>query len=103
MKGLLLETIAAFFLVFVYYRGVLERNAMVNTDGPIMGAIYYALTNYLFLRTGAALNPFKPIAFSLVNTFLPYLWIYIIANLSGGIIGGLLGNFLMSETALEMR
>lgn len=40
MKGLLLEAIAAFFLVFVYYRGVLERNAMANTDGPIMGAVY---------------------------------------------------------------
>ena len=71
VKGLLLELIACFFLVFVYYRGVLERNAMTNTRGPIMGAIYFLLTNYLFIKTGAALNPFKPVAFSLINTFLP--------------------------------
>ena len=103
MKGLLLELIAAFFLVFVYYRGVLERNAMINTDGPVMGAVYFILTNYLFLKTGAAINPFRPIAFSLINTFLPQIWVYIVANVIGGILGGLLANTLMSETAMEMK
>ena len=95
--------IAAFFLVFVYYRGVLERNAMPDTGGPVMGAMYFVMTNYLFLKTGAGLNPFKPIAFSLVNSFIAEFWVYLVANFAGGILGGLLGNFLMSETALEMR
>ena len=68
-----------------------------------MGAIYFLLTNYLFKKTGACFNPFRPIAFSIIGNPIKEVWVYLLANCLGGVLGAILGNFLMSETSFDMR
>lgn len=93
------EIIGTFFIGFCYYMLILERTTPKNVYGPGMGAVYAAVTLFLLHRSGAGLNVGRMLAYSFVSGHWSHLLIYGIGSLSGGLFGGYLGNFLLSEKA----
>lgn len=99
MYKLIGETIGTFFIGFCYYMLVLERTTPKNVYGPGMGAIYAAVTLFLLNRTGGGLNFIRMLAYSFVSGHWSHMLVYGIGTVSGGLFGGYLGNFLLSEKA----
>lgn len=103
MKAIMLETIGGFFISFIYYTLLLERNASENMAGPALGGVMFILNTFLFNKTGAGLNPAKMLGFSIISNNYDSFYVYLIGPTLGGICGGLLGNMLLSEKAYAYK
>lgn len=61
--GSLLEALGSFFIVFVYYMVVIEKNTLPFAAGAAMGSVYFLPTIYLLPMTGAGVHIFRPFVF----------------------------------------
>lgn len=95
-QGLILETVATFFLVFVVYGAALDKR------GAQPAALFIGLTVTLGIlaigpMTGGALNPARHLGSALVGGYTANLWLYWVAPGAGGILAGLVYHHLLSE------
>jgi glycerol uptake facilitator-like aquaporin len=103
LKAIFYEIIAGFLLVFVYYVLVLEKTTPNYLSGPAMGAVMFVLNLSLFKKTGAGINPAKMLGFAIISNNYNDLYVYIIGPYVGGVFGGLLGMFLLTEKSAAYK
>lgn len=99
LQELFLETIASFFLVLGYYLLIEEKDTKKYIYAPALGGIFAAVSLFLYPETGAGLNFAKVLAFGLLSNQWKGVWEYLVASLLGALIGGFVGNLLLSEKA----
>jgi len=93
-RGMLIEAIGTFMLVFVIY-GVIDHRAVPGWAPMAIGAIVFAIIIILGPATGAAINPARYLgAVFMLKAFGGHvLWsqvpAYLIGELAGGVLGGL--------------
>jgi glycerol uptake facilitator protein len=93
-RGLLIEAIGTFILVFVIF-GVIDHRAVPGWAPMAIGAIVFAVIIILGPATGAAINPARYLGavFMLKAFGGSVLWsqlpAYVIGELVGGVLGGL--------------
>ncbi len=103
IKGILLEALGSFFLVFVYYMLMMENKAPKYVYAPGIAGIYLVVKLFLLDKTGGGINPSRNIALSLIGNSYSHLYIYIIGPFFGGIVGSLLSNMLLTERPRSFR
>jgi glycerol uptake facilitator protein len=93
-RGMVIEAIGTFILVFVIF-GVIDHRAVPGWAPMAIGAIVFAIIIILGPATGAAINPARYLgaAFMLKAFGGKVLWsqlpAYVIGELAGGTLGGL--------------
>jgi len=98
-QGLLLETIASLFLVFVYYACVVHRKASPETSAVLVGVSLFATISSFGAITGGAFNPIRTFGPSIfANQFLERgWWIFYAGPLIGGALGALIYEFIFAS------
>jgi len=100
LQKLVVEVIGSFFLVFAYYMLVLEKTAPKYVYGAGIAAVFAFFLMFAYKYSGAGLNPARMIAYSIISRNYSSCIIYILGTLTGGILGSILGNLLLSEKAI---
>lgn len=85
------EMLGSFFLVFIHYLMVLEKNQPQFIDGVGYGATNLFLSISMFKKTGAVFDVFKGWILFLMQWNVDFPWYY-----SGALVGGVLGGILGS-------
>lgn len=94
MSGLGLEIILTFFLVTVIYMVAVHRKAVAGTQGITIGGMIFLLHLVGVPFTGASMNPARTFGPALVSGFWEFHWIYWVGPIIGGIIAGLIMNYI---------
>ncbi len=94
MKGLGLEIILTFFLVTVIYMVAVHKRAIAGTHGITIGGMIFLLHLVGVPFTGASMNPARTFGPALVSGFWEFHWIYWVGPIIGGIIAGLIMNYI---------
>jgi len=93
-RGMLIEALGTFMLVFVIF-GVIDHRAVPGWAPMAIGAIVFAVIIVVGPATGAAINPARYLGavFMLKAFGGNVLWsqvpAYLIGDLAGGVLGGL--------------
>ncbi|EGQ63676.1 MIP family channel protein [Acidithiobacillus sp. GGI-221] len=51
--------------------------------------------------TGASLNPARTLGPAVAGVYFPHIWVYLVATPVGGLIAGLLYNFMQEHKAVS--
>ncbi len=98
-SGLALEIILTFFLVTVIYMVAVHRKAAAGTQGITIGGMIFLLHLVGVPFTGASMNPARTFGPALVSGFWEFHWIYWVGPIIGGIIAGLIMNYVFIKSA----
>lgn len=96
-----LEAIGGFFIVYVYYKLIIEKNSFEFAGGIGLGGVYLFLTIFTMNKTGACFNVFRPVA-SMILIRPDFNISFYLGSLAGGLLGGILGSIELSESPLEI-
>ena len=94
ISGLGLEIIFTFFLVAVIFMTVLHKKASAGIHGLSIGGMIFLLHLVGVPLTGASMNPARTFGPAIVSGFWEFHWIYWVGPIIGGIIGGLIMNYV---------
>jgi aquaporin TIP len=90
-KGILIEALAAFFLVFAFFGTMIdERGPFYRMAGLTLGLVLAFDILVLGPFTGAAANPVRSLGPALVSGIWGDWWVYWMGPLAGGVIGAVL-------------
>ena len=64
-----------------------------------MGSIYAGLTAFMIDISGGGLNFARMILYYLVAGKIHHFWAFFVSNVIGGLIGGVVGNWFLTEKA----
>ena len=78
---------------------MLERKIPKRLNVIGVAAIFTLLSYFLINKTGGVMNPARYIALCIMSGNLTHLHYYFFSTIFGGIVGGLIGNMLLSESA----
>ena len=90
-KGILIEAVLTFFLVFAYFGSLVdERRPLGGAPGLVVGLViaFDILVGGPF--TGSAVNPVRSFAPALVSGTWADWWVYWVGPVAGGVIGAAL-------------
>jgi aquaporin TIP len=96
-KGILIEAVTTFFLVFAVFGTVVDdRGPFSKTAGLTIGLVIAFDVMAFFPYTGAAMNPARWLGPAVAANAWQDWWVWIVGPVAGGIIGGVLywGTFL---------
>jgi aquaporin-4 len=93
-SGLALEMILTFFLVTVIYMVAVHRKAVPGIQGITIGGMIFLLHLVGVPFTGASMNPARTFGPAIVSGFWEFHWIYWVGPIIGGIIAGLIMNYV---------
>ena len=102
MSALALEIIFTFFLVTVIYMVAVHKKAAAGIHGITIGGMVFVLHLIGVPLTGASMNParsFSPTLLSGDTGLWEVQWLYWVGPIVGGIIAGLLMNYLYVKKA----
>ena len=102
MSGLVLEIILTFFLVTVIFMTVIHKKAPKSVYGATIGGMIFLLHLVGVPLTGASMNParsFSPTLFSGDAGLWEVQWLYWVGPIVGGIIAGLIMNYVYTKPA----
>ena len=102
MSGLIIEIILTFFLVTVIFMTVIHKKAPKSVYGATIGGIIFLLHLVGVPLTGASMNParsFSPTLFSGDAGLWEVQWLYWVGPIVGGIIAGLIMNYIYVNKA----
>jgi aquaporin-4 len=94
MRGLGLEIILTFFLVTVIYMVAVHKKAIAGTQGIAIGGMVFLLHLVGVPFTGASMNPARTFGPALISGFWEFHWVYWVGPIIGGIIAGLIMNYI---------
>ena len=99
MSGLFFEMIFTFFLVLVIFMTAVHKKAAAGWAGFSIGGMIFLLHLVGVPLTGASMNPARTLGPALASGFWEFHWIYWVGPIIGGIIAGLLMNYIYVKKA----
>ena len=97
MSGFVVEVILTFFLVLVIFMTVVHKKAPKSVYGAAIGGMVFLLHLVGIPLTGASMNPARSFAPAIVTgdaSLLEIQWLYWVAPIIGGIIAGVIMNYV---------
>lgn len=99
MSGFSLELVFTFFLVAVIFMTAVHKKAAAGIHGISIGGMVFLLHLVGVPLTGASMNPARTLGPALASGFWEFHWIYWAGPIIGGIIGGLIMNYVFVKKA----
>ena len=99
MSGLGVEIILTFFLVTVIFMAAVHKKAAPGFAGIAIGGMIFLLHLVGIPLTGASMNPARTFGPALISGFWEFHWIYWVGPIIGGIIAGLIMNYVFVKKA----
>lgn len=99
MAAIGVEIILTFFLVVVIFMTAVHKKAAPGFAGISIGGMIFLIHLVGVPLTGASVNPARTLGPALASGFWEFHWIYWVAPIIGGIIGGLIMNYVFVKKA----
>lgn len=99
MSGLGVEMILTFFLVTAVFMTAVHKKAASGIQGISIGGMIFLIHLIGVPLTGASVNPARTFGPALVSGFWEYHWIYWVGPIIGGIIAGVIMNYVFVKKA----
>ena len=99
MAGLTVEIILTFFLVTVIFLTAVHKKAPAGIHGISIGGMVFLLHLVGVPLTGASMNPARTFGPALASGSWEFHWIYWAAPIIGGIIAGVIMNYVFVKNA----
>jgi aquaporin-4 len=99
MAGLGAEIIFTFFLLTVIFMTAVHKKAAAGIHGLSIGGMVFLLHLVGVPLTGASMNPARTLGPAIASGFWEFHWIYWAGPIIGGIIGGLIMNYVFVKKA----
>ena len=98
-SGIAVEIILTFFLVTVIFLTAVHKKAAAGIHGISIGGIVFLLHLVGVPLTGASMNPARTFGPAVVSGFWELHWLYWVAPIIGGIIAGVIMNYVFVNKA----
>ena len=98
-SGIAVEIILTFFLVTVIFLTAVHKKAAAGIHGISIGGMVFLLHIVGVPLTGASMNPARTFGPAVVSGFWELHWIYWLAPIVGGIIAGVIMNYVFVNNA----
>ena len=98
-SGFAIEAVLTFFLVTVIFMTAVHKKASPGLHGFSIGGIIFLIHLVGVPLTGASVNPARTFGPALISGFWEFHWLYWAAPILGGIIAGLIMNYVYVNTA----
>lgn len=99
MAGITVEIILTFFLVTVIFLTAVHKKAPAGIHGISIGGMVFLLHLVGVPLTGASMNPARTFGPAVVSGFWELHWLYWLAPIIGGIIAGVIMNYVFVNKA----
>ena len=99
IAGVTVEIILTFFLVTVIFLTAVHKKAPAGIHGISIGGMVFLLHLVGVPLTGASMNPARTFGPAVVSGFWELHWIYWLAPIVGGIIAGVIMNYVFVNKA----
>lgn len=99
MSGFALEAVFTFFLVAVIFMTAVHKKAASGMAGLSIGGMIFLLHLVGVPLTGASMNPARTLGPAIASGFWEFHWIYWAGPIIGGIIAGLIMNYIFVKKA----
>jgi len=99
MAGITVEIILTFFLVTVIFLTAVHKKAPAGIHGISIGGMIFLLHLVGVPLTGASMNPARTFGPALASGSWEFHWIYWLAPIIGGIIAGVIMNYVFLNNA----
>ncbi len=99
MAGITVEIILTFFLVTVIFLTAVHKKAPAGIHGISIGGMVFLLHLVGVPLTGASMNPARTFGPAVVSGFWELHWLYWVAPIIGGIIAGVIMNYIFVNNA----
>lgn len=93
-SGFAIEAILTFFLVLVIFMTAVHKKASPGWHGFTIGGMIFLIHLVAVPLTGASVNPARTFGPALISGFWEFHWMYWAAPILGGIIAGLIMNYV---------
>lgn len=93
------EAILTFFLVTVIFMVAVHKKAAAGIHGISIGGMIFLIHLVGVPLTGASVNPARTLGPALASGFWEFHWLYWVAPIVGGIIAGLIMNYVFVNKA----
>ncbi len=100
-SGFTIEAILTFFLVTVIFMTAVHKRASPGWHGFAIGGMVFLIHLIAVPLTGASVNPARTFGPALISGFWEFHWLYWAAPILGGIIAGLIMNYVFVKKADE--
>jgi len=94
-----IEAILTFFLVLVIFMTAVHKKASPGMHGLSIGGMVFLIHLVAVPLTGASVNPARTFGPALISGFWEFHWLYWAAPILGGIIAGVLMNYIYVKPA----
>jgi len=98
-SGFAIEAILTFFLVLVIFMTAIHKKASPGWHGFTIGGMVFLIHLVAVPLTGASVNPARTFGPALISGFWEFHWLYWAAPIVGGIIAGVLMNYIYVNKA----
>ncbi len=98
-SGFAVEAILTFFLVLVIFMTAVHKKASPGWHGFTIGGMVFLIHLVAVPLTGASVNPARTFGPALISGFWEFHWLYWAAPIVGGIIAGVLMNYIYVNKA----
>lgn len=98
-SGFAVEAILTFFLVLVIFMTAVHKKASPGWHGFTIGGMIFLIHLIAVLLTGASVNPARTFGPALISGFWEFHWLYWAAPILGGIVAGLIMNYVYVNKA----
>lgn len=99
MSGFALELVFTFFLVTVIFMTAVHKKAPAGMYGLAIGGVIFLLHLVGIPLTGASMNPARTLGPAIASGYWDFHWIYWAGPIIGGIIAGLIMNYIFVKKA----
>ena len=99
MSGFMVEAILTFFLVIVIFMTAVHKNAPKSVYGAAIGGMVFLLHIVGVPLTGASMNPARTFGPAVASGAWEFQWLYWVAPIVGGIIAGVIMNYVFVNKA----
>jgi aquaporin-4 len=99
MSAVGLEAIFTFFLVTVIFMTAVHKKAAAGIQGLSIGGMVFLLHIVGISLTGASMNPARTLGPALASGLWESHWVYWVGPIIGGIIAGLIMNYIFVKKA----
>ena len=99
IAGVTVEIILTFFLVTVIFLTAVHKKAPAGIHGISIGGMVFLLHLVGVPLTGASMNPARTFGPAVVSGFWELHWLYWVAPIIGGIIAGVIMNYVFVNKA----